>query len=101
MDQPIVRARTLTRHYPVGQAMVPALDGVDLSVRRGEFVALVGPSGSGKSTLLNLIGGLDRPSQGEVWVSISRSARPTTRNSEDSGASGSDLFFKASTCCPP
>ena len=48
--------------------MVPALDGVDFTVVRGEFLALVGPSGSGKSTLLNLIGALDRPSRGEIWV---------------------------------
>lgn len=68
MDKPLVRAHTLTRHYSAGKAVVSALNDVDFDIRRGEFVALVGPSGSGKSTLLNLIGGLDRPSNGEVWM---------------------------------
>jgi putative ABC transport system ATP-binding protein len=64
----LVRAQALGRHYTVGRVVVPALDGVDFTVKRGEFLALVGPSGSGKSTLLNLIGALDRPSRGELWV---------------------------------
>lgn len=64
----LIRARGLTRHYLVGGQPVRALDGVDLDIARGEFVALVGSSGSGKSTLLNLIGGLDRPSGGEIHV---------------------------------
>ncbi len=64
----LIRARGLARRYLVGKQEVRALDGVDLDVARGEFVALVGPSGSGKSTLLNLIGGLDRPSSGEIHV---------------------------------
>ncbi|RYX81406.1 ABC transporter ATP-binding protein [bacterium] len=68
MEQPLIRAVSLARRYLVGKQEVRALDGVDLEVGRGEFVALVGPSGSGKSTLLNLIGGLDRPSIGEIHV---------------------------------
>jgi putative ABC transport system ATP-binding protein len=57
----------LVKTYDTGGPPVPALSGVDLTVRRGEFVAVMGPSGCGKSTLLNLVAGLDRPSAGEVW----------------------------------
>jgi putative ABC transport system ATP-binding protein len=64
----VVRAVGLTRRYKMGDAYVDALRGVDLTLARGEFAALVGPSGSGKSTVLNLIGGLDRPTSGEVWI---------------------------------
>jgi putative ABC transport system ATP-binding protein len=68
MDKSFVRTRALSRRFASGKAVATALNGVDLEVRHGEFVALVGSSGSGKSTLLNLLGGLDRPSEGEVWV---------------------------------
>jgi putative ABC transport system ATP-binding protein len=64
----VVRAVGLTRRYKMGDTFVDALQDANLTLTRGEFVALVGPSGSGKSTVLNLIGGLDRPTSGEVWI---------------------------------
>ena len=63
--QPVIRFEQVGKRYDGGP---PALDGVSLTVRAGEAVAVLGPSGSGKSTLLNLIAGLDRPSEGEVTV---------------------------------
>jgi len=63
---PLIAARDLGRAYGEGAARVVALEHVDLDVRRGEIVVLLGPSGSGKSTLLNILGGLDRPSSGQV-----------------------------------
>jgi putative ABC transport system ATP-binding protein len=63
-----VHIANLHRRYDMGETHVDALRGVNLTVAQGEFVALVGPSGSGKSTVLNLIGGLDRPTEGEIWV---------------------------------
>ena len=63
-----IRAVDLTRTFEVGETTVEALRSINLEVERGQFVALVGPSGSGKSTLLNLVGGLDRPTDGELWI---------------------------------
>jgi putative ABC transport system ATP-binding protein len=69
MDRgPAIRTVRLTRTFEVGQTIINALQNFALEVPQGQFVALVGPSGSGKSTFLNLVGGLDRPSQGELWV---------------------------------
>jgi putative ABC transport system ATP-binding protein len=62
----LFRARGLAKTYRVGEVEIRALDGVDLDLRRGEFVVLLGPSGSGKSTLLNILGGLDTPTAGTV-----------------------------------
>ena len=62
----ILELRGIGRRLPSGGRMLAILDGIDLEVRRGEFVAVLGPSGSGKSTLLALMAGLDRPSSGEV-----------------------------------
>ena len=63
---PIFIAHGLTKVYRMGEAEVHALRGIDLEIRPGEFIVLLGPSGSGKSTLLNILGGLDAPTSGEV-----------------------------------
>lgn len=64
----ILQACDLKKTYGTGETCVHALDGVSLNVQKGEFVAIVGTSGSGKSTLLHMLGGLDRPSSGKVFV---------------------------------
>ena len=64
----ILQTKALKKYYGTGETQVRALDGVDLSVAQGEFVAIVGTSGSGKSTLLHMLGGLDRPTAGMVTV---------------------------------
>ncbi len=86
--QPLIRLRGITRTYGEGQAMVQALRGVDLDIRRGEFVAIMGPSGSGKSTCMNVLGCLDSPTRGEYFFDgvpvhgMSRDQRALLRRSQ-------------------
>ena len=75
----MLRARGLRKEYGSGEGLVRAVDGVDLDVARGETVAVMGPSGCGKSTLLHLLGGLDRPSAGELWLAGRRIDRLSER----------------------
>jgi putative ABC transport system ATP-binding protein len=65
---PVLRTRGLEKEYGQGEGLVRALDAVELEVASGETLAVMGPSGCGKSTLLHLLGGLERPSAGEVWL---------------------------------
>ena len=67
-EKAIISCRDLTKIYVMGDQEVRALDGVSLDIHEGEFVAIMGPSGSGKSSLMNLVGALDRPTAGEMWI---------------------------------
>ncbi len=66
--EPVIRIVDVAKRYVIGQNIVNALDGVSFGVRTGEFLAIMGSSGSGKSTMLNILGCLDRPSEGEYWL---------------------------------
>lgn len=68
MESWIVKTEALKKYYKLGDNIVKALNGVDFCVKEGEFVAIIGKSGSGKSTLLHIVGGLDTPTEGEVYV---------------------------------
>jgi putative ABC transport system ATP-binding protein len=68
MSEPMVEVRNVTKVYERGRQQIEVLHGLTLEIPKGDFVALMGPSGSGKTTLLNLIGGLDKPTAGEVRV---------------------------------
>ena len=65
---PLIRTQDLHRDFLMGHEIVHALDGLSMAVEAGEFLGVMGPSGSGKSTLLYLLGGLDRPTAGHIWV---------------------------------
>ncbi|HDL50534.1 MAG TPA: ABC transporter ATP-binding protein [Firmicutes bacterium] len=68
MEEYVISTENLTEEYLLGKVVVPALRGVDLKIKRGEFAVIMGPSGSGKSTLLNLLGGLQKPTGGKVFI---------------------------------
>ena len=64
----ILRVENLTKIYGKGETKVTALDDVSLNIKKGEFVVVIGPSGSGKSTLLHILGGVDTPTSGKVYI---------------------------------
>ena len=76
---PSIELRGVVRRYKMGSAIVEAVAGLDLTIYRGEFIALMGASGSGKSTLLHMLGGLDQPTAGEIWVEGTDLAKASKR----------------------
>lgn len=75
----ILQTENLKKYYKTGENVVKAVDGVNLEVERGEYLAIVGKSGSGKSTLLHLIGGLEKPTEGEIYYS----GKPLSKKTQD------------------
>src|SRR5699024_8992804 len=63
-----VEMRQVHKVYQMGEIKISAVDGIDFSIEKGEFVVIVGPSGAGKTTVLNILGGMDRATSGEIWV---------------------------------
>ena len=74
----VLKAAGLKKYYGKGEALVKALDGVDLEIERGKFTAIIGTSGSGKSTLLNMLGGLDTPTEGSIRIGNTELAKLTS-----------------------
>ena len=99
MSEAVIEIEDVTRTYHVGDIDVHALGGVDFTVERGEFVAIMGSSGSGKSTLMAILGCLDRPSTGRYLLEGIDVASLRSPSSPASAASGSALSSRASTCC--
>ena len=66
--QEIIELKDVAKHYEMGENIVKALDGIDIKINKGEFVAIIGPSGSGKSTAMNLVGSLDRQTKGSIFL---------------------------------
>jgi len=96
----VIKTSELAKVYEMGAEQVHALRGIDLEIRKGEYVAIMGPSGSGKSTLMNLIGCLDSPSSGKYWLA----GRLVSELDDDELAyirtRKLALFFRPSIFCP-
>lgn len=75
----LIEGKNVVKTYKLGEIKVHALRGVNVAIEKGEFVAIMGPSGSGKSTLMHLVGCLDTPTKGEVWIDDVNASRMSTR----------------------
>jgi putative ABC transport system ATP-binding protein len=95
-----IRADQVSRHYQMGETLVRAVDGVSLSIKKGEFAALLGSSGSGKSTLLNLMAGLDRPTSGAILAHDRNLADMTPDELADHRSHTVGMVFQAFNLLP-
>ena len=98
--EPIVRVENLTKIYGGGETAVRALDQLSVEVKAGEFLAVMGPSGCGKSTLLNMLGALDQPTEGTVWVA-GEDLSKTEKCGSFSSQNGRVSSFNFTTCFRP
>jgi putative ABC transport system ATP-binding protein len=93
----VIEARGLVRRYPADGSPIRAVDGVDLVVEASEAVSVMGPSGCGKSTLLHLLGGLERPDAGELYLADARVDRLSERSGRSSAGAMSASCSRRST----
>jgi putative ABC transport system ATP-binding protein len=96
----IIKTQQLSKTFGTGDLTVHAVNAVDLTVEKGEFTAIVGPSGSGKTTLLNMLGGLDVPSSGEVWIDDTNIARLNDKELIDFRLNNIGFVFQAYNLIP-
>ena len=100
-EQPVMVFKDVVKVYPLPSGDVTALDDISFQVERGEFISVMGPSGSGKSTLLNLMGCLDTPTSGDIYISGTRYRGHVGYRSDQSPAeTGSDSYSSISTSFP-
>lgn len=97
---PFITTQELCRHYGRGESTVRAVDGVDIQITQGEFVAIVGSSGSGKSTLLNLLAGLDQPTSGTITVAGAPLAKLSSKELSRYRASKVGIVFQSFNLIP-
>ena len=99
MNDIVVKTEDVVKEYRMGSNILRALDGINIEIERGEYISLMGPSGSGKSTLFNMIGALDRPTEGQVYIDgkICRNFRKDRL--QRFGATAWAIFSRVTTCC--
>ena len=97
---PLCQLQNVSKHYPMGDHVVKALQKVDISIESGEFTVFAGPSGSGKSTLLNLVGLLDAPSEGRVLLNDKDTAQLTEAERGETRAAQIGFIFQSFNLIP-